>query len=274
MKFQKPAAGFGGLMLSGYAVLAIAPLLLVLNNSLRTTKEIYASPMGMPSAAGLGNYAEAWGRANFSQYFVNSLTVAIGALTLGVALALFASYALGRMRFIGRGLVSTLFLAGLLLPAQLGVVPIFHILRSMNLIDNLAGLILVYASQSMPLSVLILTVFFRQLPNEIEEAARLDGASRLQILLYIMLPLVGPALATVVVVQAAPIWNDIFYPLVLMRSQDNYTLPIGLSSFMGQNRSDFGGLFAGLVIVSAPMLVIFFLATRYVVSGLTVGVGK
>jgi raffinose/stachyose/melibiose transport system permease protein len=265
---------FRSTTLALYALIAIVPLLLVFNNSFRTTREIYAAPIGMPSSSGLGNYAMAWSKANFSQYFFNSVVVTVGALTLGISLALIASYALARFRFIGRGLISTLFLAGMLLPAQLGVVPIFQILNTLGLIDNLFGLILVYASQTMPLSVLILTMFLKQLPGELEEAARLDGASRWQILFFIMLPLVMPALATVIVVQAAPVWNDIFYPLILMRSQSSYTLPIGLVSFVGDNRADYGGLYAGIVIVSAPILAIFVFATKYVVSGLTVGMGK
>ncbi len=262
------------LLLAAYACVALAPLLLVLNNAFRSTRDIYASPLGLPSAAGAQNFAEAWSRASFSTYFVNSLIVTAASLALGVGLATLAGYALGRMRFRGRHLVSGLFLAGMLLPAQLGVVPIFQLLQSMRLIDTHLGLILVYASQSLPLSILILTLFFRQLPDELEEAARLDGAKPLRVFFSIMLPLVRPALATVVVVQAAPIWNDVFYPLVLLRSEERFTLPIGLTVFTGQNRSDYGALFAALVIVSVPIIAIFVLATRHVVAGLTAGIGK
>jgi raffinose/stachyose/melibiose transport system permease protein len=271
---EQTSGVFKSTTLAIYSLIAVVPLMLVLNNSFRTTRQIYAAPLGIPSAEGLGNYAFAWSKANFSQYFFNSVVVTVGALALGVSLALIASYALARIRFPGNGLISALFLAGMLLPAQLGVVPIFHILSMLGLIDNILGLILVYAAQAMPLSVLILTMFFRQLPGELEEAARLDGASRWQILFFVMVPLVMPALATVVVVQAAPIWNDIFYPLILMRSQSSYTLPIGLVSFVGSNMADYGGLYAGIVIVSAPILIIFVFATKYVVSGLTVGMGK
>jgi len=202
---------FGGtLLLATYALIAVGPLLLVLNNALRPTREIYSSPLGPPSAAGAENFATAWTRASFSTYFFNSLTVTVGALVLGVGSATLAAYALGRFRFRGRQAFSALFLAGMLLPIQIGVVPIFHMLRGLGLTDSLLGLILVYAAHTLPVSILILTVFFRQLPDELEEAARLDGAGRFRIFRSIMLPLVRPALVTVVVVQTAPVWNDFF----------------------------------------------------------------
>jgi raffinose/stachyose/melibiose transport system permease protein len=262
------------LFLAAYAIIAVGPLLLVLNNSFRTTRDIYASPLGLPTIDGMANFATAWTRASFSTFFFNSVLVTVGALVVGVGSATLAGYALGRFKFPGRQVLSGLFLAGMLLPIQLGVVPIFYLLQSMKLVDTHLGLILVYAAHTLPVSILLLSVFFRQLPDELEEAARLDGAGRFQIFFFIMLPLVRPALATVIVVQCAPIWNDFFYPLVLLRSSENYTLPVGLTAFMGQYQSDYGALFAALVIVSAPIITLFVLATRHVVAGLTAGVGK
>lgn len=257
-----------------YAGVAVGPLLLVLANSLRPTSEIYNSPVGWPSAEGIQNYITAWSRASFSTYFFNSVVVAIGSLALGVGAATMAAYALGRIRFRGRGLLSAFYLAGLLLPAQLGVVPIFYLLERLKLIDSLVGLILVYASQALPLSIFLLTMFFRSLPDELEEAARIDGAGEWRVFRAIMLPLVRPGVATVLVVQAAPIWNDFFYPLVMLRDPFRYTLPVGLTSFFGQYQSDFGALFAALVIVSLPLIILFVLATKQVVAGLTAGIGK
>ena len=262
------------LVLVLYAVIAAGPLLLVLNNAFRSTPAIYASPLGLPGMEGLANFATAWTRASFSTYFLNSVMVTAGALVLGVGSATLAGYALGRMRFPGRHAISALFLAGMLLPIQLGVVPIFYLLQSMRLVDTHFGLVLVYAAHTLPVSILLLSVFFRQLPDEIEEAARMDGAGRFRTFFFVMLPLVRPALATVIVVQCAPIWNDFFYPLVLLRSAENYTLPVGLTAFMGQYQSDYGALFAALVIVSAPIIALFVLATKHVVAGLTAGVGK
>jgi raffinose/stachyose/melibiose transport system permease protein len=253
---------------------AVGPLLLVLANSLRPTGEIYSSPIGRPTTEGLGNYVTAWSKASFSTYFFNSLVVAIAALALGVGTAAMAAYALGRIRFRGRSTVSAFFLAGLLLPTQLGVVPLFYQLERLHLVDSRLGLVFVYAAQVLPLAVFLLTMFFRALPAELEEAARLDGAGEWRVFFSIMLPLVRPGLATVLVVQAAPIWNDFFYPLVLLRDSSRYTLPVGLTSFFGEYQSDFGALFAALVIVSLPLILLFTLATKQVIAGLTAGIGR
>jgi raffinose/stachyose/melibiose transport system permease protein len=267
--------GAGTIMaLSVYATIAIGPLLLILMNSLRTTADIYQAPLGRPTAEGWDNYVNAWDRANFSTYFLNSTIVTLGALVLGVGCATLAGYGLGRFRFKGHEALSGFFLAGLLLPAQLGVVPLFYMMQALGLVDTLLALIIIYAAGSLPLSIFLLTMFFRQLPDELDEAARLDGAGDFRIFRSIMLPLVRPALATVIAVQAAPIWNDFFYPLVLLRSPDTYTLPVGLTSFIGQYRADFGELSAALVIVSLPLIAMFVMATKHVIAGLTAGIGK
>jgi raffinose/stachyose/melibiose transport system permease protein len=191
--------------LAAYALFVLAPLVLVVFNSLRTTAAIYRRPIGLPTAEGVGNYAAAWSQASFSTYFLNSVIVTIASLLLGVGTATLAGYGLGRYRFRGRDAIGSFFLAGLLLPAQLGVVPLFYLLRALDLVDSLAGLVLIYAAHTLPLSTFLLAGFFRQLPGELEEAARLDGARELRVFYSIMLPLVRPALATVVVVQCAPI---------------------------------------------------------------------
>lgn len=272
---RRRAAQTGSTVLLGlYAVAVLGPLLLVLSNSLRSTAAIYASPLGAPGLAGLRNYVTAWSEASMSGYFANSLIVTAASLLLGVGAATLAGYGLGRLRFPGREAIGGLFLAGLLLPAQLGVVPLFYLLRQIGLIDSLPGLILIYATHTLPLSVYLLAGFFRQLPVELEEAARIDGAGELRILVSIMLPLVRPALTTVVVVQCAPIWNDFFYPLVMLRSPERFTLPVGLTSFIGQYDQDYGSLFAALVIVSLPLILLFLAATRHVITGLTAGIGK
>jgi raffinose/stachyose/melibiose transport system permease protein len=269
---RQQAAATGILTL--YALLVLGPLVLVVVNSLRSTAAIYARPIGLPTMDGIANYAAAWSQARFSTYFVNSVLVTVASLVVGVGAATLAGYGLGRYRFAGHEAVGSFFLAGLLLPAQLGVVPLFYLLRALGLIDSLAGLTLIYAAHTLPLSTFLLAGFFRQLPVELEEAARLDGARELRIFTSIMLPLVRPALMTVIVVQCAPIWNDFFYPLVMIRSNDHFTLPVGLSSFVDQYQSDYGGLFAALVIVSLPLILLFVLANRHVIAGLTAGIGK
>lgn len=280
-KARKPAAWledragvFTYAFLGIYSVIAVGPLLLVLLNSFRPTQDISQSPLGFPTSLYFDNYIKAWNQASFGVFAVNSVIITTASIILGVAVAALASFPLARWKFRGREPISALFLVGLLLPAQLGILPIFTLLDSLGLINSYLGLILIYSTQTLPLAIIILTTFFRQLPDNIEDAARIDGAGEFRIFFSIMLPLIRPALATVAIVQAAPIWNDFFYPLVLLRSEAKYTLPVGLTQFFGQYQSDFGVLFAGLVIVSLPLIVIFIFATRQIVAGLTAGSEK
>jgi len=221
-----------------YAVVAMAPLLLMAANSLRPTAEVFAEPLALPVPPMFDSYREAWDRASFDVYFGNSMLVTIGAVTLCTAVSVLAAYPLGRYVFTGSRVLSLYFLSGLMLPFRLAILPIFYLLAAIGLVDSRLGLMLVYAASGVPMSVFILTAFFRQLPRELEEAARIDGAGELAIFGRVMLPLVRPAIATVVVFQFVPLWNDFFFPLVLLRSSEKATLPVGLTMFFGQFQTD------------------------------------
>lgn len=257
-----------------YAVLVSLPLVIVLTNSFRSTAEIVLSPLGLPDLSGAQNFAEAWDRGDFSTYFFNSVWVTVLALAIGLTLAVTASYALGRFAFRGRSALIAFFLAGLLVPAQLGIVPLFRLYSDLGLIDSPTALAFIYAAGMLPLSIFILAPFYRQLPDELAEAARIEGAGEFRVFFSIMLPLVRPAVATVAIIQIAPVWNDVFVPLVLLRTKDNFTLPVGLIAFIGERASDLGPLFAAIVIVSLPLILLFVIAARQIISGLTAGTGK
>ncbi|GAA2694665.1 carbohydrate ABC transporter permease [Nonomuraea recticatena] len=262
------------LLLWGYAVFSMAPLVVMVLSSFRPTSEIFDDPIGLPTGSAFDNYAKAWTEASFSTYVVNSVIVVVSAVLLGAVVSLLAAYPLGRRRFGGRGLFTAYFISGMTLPAHLGVLPLFYLLESMGLVDSLLGLILVYAAGSIPFNVFVLTAFFRQLPYELDEAASLDGAGPLATFWHVMLPLVRPAIATVIVFQFVPLWNDFFYPLVLMRDESKLTLPVGLTHFFGEFQNDWGTLFAGLVMTTIPLVVLFVLATRQIVAGLTAGMNR
>ncbi|MFG1678911.1 carbohydrate ABC transporter permease [Nonomuraea sp. NPDC049269] len=261
-------------LLWGYAVFSMAPLIVMVLSSFRSTSEIFDDPLGLPGSPSFGNYGKAWTEASFSTYFTNSVLVVVSAVLLGTAVSLLAAYSLGRRIFRGRSLFAAYFISGMTLPAHLGVLPLFYLLESMGLVDSRLGLILVYAAGSIPFNVFVLTAFFRQLPYELDEAASLDGAGPFAIFWHVMLPLVRPAIATVVVFQFVPLWNDFFYPLVLMRDESRLTLPVGLTHFFGQFQNDWGTLFAGLVMTTIPLVVLFMVATRQIVAGLTAGMNR
>jgi len=261
-------------LLISYAAVVILPLLLVISNALRPTREIFKNPVGLPTSPSFDSFVKAWEQASFNVYFLNSLLITVSSVLLATAVSAMAAYILGRYKFRGSAFLSAYFLAGLMLPFRLAIVPLFLMLNKLGLIDNRLGLILVYAATGIPFSIFILSAFFRQLPRELSEAARIDGANEFVIFGRIMLPLVRPALATVIVFQFVPLWNDFFFPLVLLRSTDKWTLPVGMTRFFGEFQADWSTLFAGLIITTLPLIIIFLLATKQIIAGLTAGIGK
>ncbi|MGI5489212.1 carbohydrate ABC transporter permease [Microtetraspora malaysiensis] len=262
------------LLLWGYAVVALLPLVVMLLNSLRPTSEIFTAPLRLPTSPTLHSYLQVWTDASFSTYFLNSLIVTGGAVLLGTAVSALAAYPLARHDFFGSRFLGAYFLAGLMLPIRLGLVPIFYLMDSMGLIDSLLGLTLLYAASGVPFCVFVLSAFYRSLPGELDEAARLDGAGEFRIFGQIMLPLVRPALASVTLFQFVPLWHEFLYPLVLLRSDEKFTIPRGLSQFFGEYTTDWSALFAGLVLATAPLFVLFVLATKQIIAGLTAGMSK
>ncbi|GGL45713.1 carbohydrate ABC transporter permease [Phycicoccus endophyticus] len=272
---SRPVGGrTASVLLWVYAAFALVPLLLMVSSSFRTNGDLIADPLGAPWPLSLDSYREAWTAGSFATYFGNSLAVTLGAVALSTSVATMASYALARGRSRVFRWLESLFLSGLMLPIHLAILPIFYLFDGVGLIDSRLGLALMYGASGVPFSVFVLTTFFRQLPVELEEAAVLDGASTWQTFWRIMVPLVRPAVATVAVFRFVPIWNDFLFPLVLLRSQDKYTLPVGLTSFFGENATNFSAVFAGLVITTIPLIVLFLVATKQIVAGLTAGMAK
>jgi len=261
-------------MLIIYAIIVLLPLFIVVTNTMRPTREIYKEPVALPETINFDSYVIAWNEADFSRYFVNSLVITVASVVLGTSVSALAAYILGRYNFPGGRFLAAFFVAGLTLPFRLAIVPLFLLLNSLGLIDNRIGLILVYAATGIPFSVFILASFFRQLPQELTEAARIDGAQEFTIFGRVMLPLVRPALATVAVFQFVPLWNDFFFPLVLLRSTDKWTLPVGMTRFFGEFQTDWSTLFAGLVITTLPLIILFLSATEQIITGLTAGIRK
>lgn len=254
-----------------YALVAAGPLILVLVNSFRPTQDLIADPLAVPAPPILDNYQAAWTSASLSTYLINSVIVSVSAVALSLFVSTLVSYALARLRFWGSGILAAFFLSGIMMPFQLAAVPIFHLLSSVGLVNNRFGLILVYAATGVPLSVFVLSSFFRQLPGEVEEAARVDGAGEFRLFRSVMLPMARPAVATVAAITFVFNWNDFFFPLVLIRDPEKFTITVGLTSFFGQYRNDVGPLLAGLILALLPLVLLFSVATKQIITGLTFG---
>ncbi|MGK3954542.1 carbohydrate ABC transporter permease [Microbacterium sp. I2] len=274
----RPRATLGGFATSGflwlYAAISIAPLLLMVSNSLRTSQDMAQHPLGLPLPPNFASYQKAWVTASFETYFFNSIFVTVASVLLSTAVSLLAAYAFARTRSKLFTTLEGLFLSGLMLPVYLAILPLFFLLDSIGMISNLWSLILVYAALGIPFSTFVLASFFRQLPIELDEAARLDGAGPFTTFWRVHLPLVKPAIATVIVFRFVPVWNDFFYPLILIRDRDAYTLPVGITRFFGEYQTDWATLFAGLTLATIPLVVLFLFATKQIVSGLTAGMSK
>lgn len=257
-----------------YAAISVTPLLLMVSNSLRTTQDMARQPLGLPLPPNFTSYQKAWVTASFDTYFVNSMVVTICSVVLSTAVSLLAAYAFARARSRMFTTLEGVFLSGLMLPVYLAILPLFFMLDAVGMTSNLVSLILVYAALGIPFSTFVLSAFFRQLPIELDEAARLDGAGPLHTFWHVHLPLVRPAIATVIVFRFVPVWNDFFYPLILIRDQSAYTLPVGITRFFGEYQTDWATLFAGLTLATLPLVVLFLFATKQIVSGLTAGMSK
>jgi raffinose/stachyose/melibiose transport system permease protein len=255
-------------------VQTLYPLLWVLFGSLKTKQEMLANVWGPPSSLIFQNYADAWRIAGMGSRIINSVLVTACALIILVIVATPCAYAVARLRFRGRGFVVAVAVAAMLVPPQVMAIPVFIVARDLGLINSRIGIAFIYAATSLPLSVFILRSFFLTLPAELEDAARMDGASRLEILVHVMLPLVRPGVALILIFGFIEIWNDFFLAFLLLRDLSVQTIPLGLVSFFQQYDSLWSLYFAALTITTLPVIIVFIAMQRQFIAGLTAGAVK
>lgn len=257
-----------------YGFLCLYPFFLMLVSSLKTTGQIFQNPFSLPTSPTFEAYRTAWEVGDFREYFWNSVVVTVASVAIIMVLGSMAAYPIGRYAFRGRNLLYVYFLSGLMLPIKLGIVPLFFLVTSLGLYDTRVSLVLVYAASGLPFAVFVLAAFFRTLPKDLEEAARIDGAGEFRIYWRIMLPLVRPALATVAIFNFIQFWNDFFFPLILIQTDSLRTIPVGLTNFFGTYQNDWATIFAGLTIASLPLILLFLVASKQIIRGLTAGATK
>lgn len=246
-------------------------------SSLKTTRAIFDNPWSLPTGLELGNYARAWTDSKFGAAAINTIIVVVVAGGLIVGLAAPAAYSLARGATRVGPAVTAILAVGMGIPFQVIMIPLFVMLQRLNLVNSLAGLILIYVATSLPFTVILLTGFFRTLPSEMEEAAALDGAGVLRTFITIMLPLVRSGLITAFLLNVIGLWNETFIALIFLQSAQNQTLSLALLGFMQRqqyNGADWGGLFAGVCILVLPTLLLYMWLGRRIVEGLTLGAGK
>lgn len=259
-----------------YTVLAIGPILLILVNAFKTRRAIFADPLGFPDARTFTTigFDRVFANSDFGLYFLNSLTVTVVSLGLIVLIGAMAAWALTEYRFRGTTILTLYLAVGIMVPIRLGSVSILRMMVELNLVNTLTALILVYVAQGLPLAILILGEFIQQIPRDLRDAARCDGVSEYRIFGSIILPLIRPAIATVAVFTMVPIWNDLWFPLILAPGGGKQTITLGVQQFIGQYVTDWNAVLASLTLAIAPVLVLYLLFSRYLVRGLTAGAVK
>jgi ABC-type glycerol-3-phosphate transport system permease component len=256
-------------------VISLAPFAWMAISSVTSTRELYSvPPHWLPHAPTLDHYRTVLWASNIPRYFLNSVVISLGSTAIALVLAVFASYGFARFRFRGRRAAQAFVLVGQLLPTAAIVVPLFVILQTLGLVNTYLGLILVYTILTLPLAVWMLTSYFRAIPVELEEAAIMDGASRLAILFRITLPLSLPGIVAVVVYAFVTTWNEFIFALVFAQDASVKTLPIGIAEFMGEFTTDWGAVMAASLIMTLPIVIAFLLLQRLFVGGLAAGAIK
>jgi ABC-type glycerol-3-phosphate transport system permease component len=254
-----------------YTVVSGGPFVWVAVMSLRTTPEILDSPYALPSHLHFEKFADAWTRSNYGTYFWNSTVVVVTAVTLITIIGAMLAHALARFRFRGSRLVRFVILSGLILPPQLLILSLFQILVELGLYNTLTGLILVYMAGHLAITVYILEGFFTQIPQDLFDAARMDGYSDLEIFWRITLPIGAPALFTTVTLNFIMLWNEFLYAVVLLTDDDKRTLPLGIMHFMGSHQLDIGMLATGLMIAIGPIILLYGFFSEIMIKGMTAG---
>jgi raffinose/stachyose/melibiose transport system permease protein len=257
----------GGLV----AAVIMVPLLYAVLDGFKTNGELVGSPALLPEAWVTSNYTDLLGSGEFWRYVTNSLIVTVVTVGLTVSFSSFAAYVLARFAFRGCELVYTLFTLGLLFPIAVAILPLFIQLRSLNLLGNPLGVALPQAAFGLPLTIIILRPFFRSIPRELEDAARVDGCGTFGFFWRILLPLSRPALATVTVLAIVSSWNAFFLPLLVFQGGEQWTLPLGVMNFSSEYNSDWAKILAFTSLSMVPAVLFYIVAERQIVSGLTAG---
>lgn len=257
-----------------YLVIILLPFTMMILNSFKTTREIFLYPFGLPESFSLSNFKDAWVKANIGRGYLNSALIACFSVIGILFTSTMFAFAISQFQFKGRIFLRMYAMLGLALPAQLAVIPIFLLLRNFSLTDTRTGLILVYIAVNFSFSVFILTNFMENIPSELIDEARIDGANLWQIYTKIVLPLVRPSLTIVGLVSFVNVWNDFFYPLILINSKSKATITLAVSIFFGEYYNQWNLLFSSLTLAIIPSIILYIIFSRQFIAGMTQGAFK
>jgi multiple sugar transport system permease protein len=249
------------------------PVYFMVTVSLKRPRDIYREPSLLPTNTTFDNYVQLF-QQGFMRNLVNSFTVAAGTTVVSLILGVLAAYAIARLRFPGQAAVGKLILMSYLTPLILLFIPLSVVIQQLNLGDSLLGIAIVYLAFTVPLSAWFLLGFFRSLSPDIEEAAFLDGANLLQTLRYVVIPVSAPGIATAAILTFTMSWSELFLALVFLTSPQSQTIPVALQDIIKGDVQNYGLVMAGAVVATIPVLVLYYLTQRWVISGVAAGATK
>jgi len=263
-------------VLIAWTLLALFPLVLILINSLKTRKAIFGDALGLPTGKALSfkGYESVLTNSDFPLFFSNSLTVTCVSLFFILLFGAMAAHAVSEYEFKGNTLISLYLIVGIMVPIRLGTVALLNLIVKLGLTNTLTALILVYTAQGLPIAIFIFSEFLRSVSREIKDSARIDGLSEYRIFFEVVLPLVRPVIATVAVFSMIPIWNDLWFPLILSPGEETRTVTLGVQQFIGQYTVKWGSVLAALSVAIIPVLVMYIMFSRQLIRGITTGAVK
>ncbi len=258
-----------------YSAVVLAPILLILMNAFKSKTALFNDPLGLPIGANfsLHGFETAIAAGDVPLHFYNSLVVTLGTLGLALFTGSLAAYALGQLRFPGNRALALFLTIGIMIPIRLGTVRLLTLMVSLHLVNTLTSLIIVYTAQSLPIVVFVLTQFFSTVPRDLVDSARVDGASEYRVY-RLVLPLVAPALATAAALTMIPVWNDLWWPLILAPGAANQTVTLWAQQFLGQYQNDWNATIAALTMAAVPVLLVYAVISRQLIRGLMSGAIK
>ena len=268
--------GLVHLALSAYTLVALFPVFLTIVNSFKDRASIFREPLMIPtpSTFSLVGYQTVLGQGDFATYFQNSFIVTIVSILLVLLFGAMAAFALSEYRFRGNMLLGLYMAIGIMIPIRLGTVAILQGMVAAGLVNTLTALVLVYTAQGIPLAIFILSEFMRTVSDDLKNAGRIDGLSEYAIFFRLVLPLVRPAMATVAVFTMIPIWNDLWFPLILAPAESTKTVTLGSQIFIGQFVTNWNAVLAALSLAILPILILYVIFSRQLIRGITSGAVK
>ena len=275
-RLSRGRSAFVHLALIVYVLVAVFPVFLTLINSVKNRNAIFRNPMQLPTPEtfDLVGYRTVLAQGDFATYFQNSLIVTVASIALVLLFGAMAAFALSEYRFRGNMLVGLYLALGIMIPIRLGTVAILQGMVAAGLVNTLTALVLVYTAQGIPLAVFILSEFMQTVSGDLKNAGRIDGLSEYSIFFRLVLPLVRPAMATVAVFTMIPIWNDLWFPLILAPGEATKTVTLGSQMFIGQFVTNWNAVLAALSLAIFPVLVLYLVFSRQLIRGITSGAVK